>query len=244
MTDGWDDVVDVDEPQTWPMPVMEWVNDRARRLSGHATVGANLGMALVEDEPELLALLRGSKLLVYHATRLLDYEATSVRRDGLRMLTLELVCDRVDQAYVAGHLDARQRHRLRNNSVFALQASDGREGQVCFSLSRTAYDESPHGVHSLLSLWGGEAVYWAHADDADPPSMGTPTIVVARLLVDPSVPVSFFPSLPAIFVARELELPGLYADVIYGGDVPGLDILDLWQPGSREYARHSGLPQA
>jgi hypothetical protein len=133
---------------------------------------------------------------------------------------------------------------LSENTVFSLKVEDGRDGQVCLSLSRTVYDESPEGAHSLLSLWGGEAIYWAHADAADPPSTGTPTIVVAGLSVDPSVPVRIFPSLPALFVARNLELPGRYADVMYRAAVPGRDILALWQPESPEYARHIGLPKA
>jgi hypothetical protein len=237
------EAVDPDDPATWPPDVLGWVRAEADRLAGMAEFASDLSTALAEREHKLRALIAPRKVLVYHATRLLEHEIAEIRASGLVPLSRNLVNRRIRRAYECGLLTTAERDRLDANTVYALDEQEGREGQICFEVGRSAFDDSSSGFAWLLSLWGGEGIYWALADERDPPTLGRPTIVVAQ--IDVAVPedhLRVFPGLAPVFVGTVLRLPGRYGDVLFRPPVPASDILDLWHPGDPEYDRHPGLP--
>lgn len=93
-------VLDIDNPASWPGPVIEW----ARRWAERRDSLDEMRVDLMEAESELRALLVDRKARAYHCTRLLDHEVASVRESGLLALTSELVADRLQQALRVGAL--------------------------------------------------------------------------------------------------------------------------------------------
>jgi hypothetical protein len=233
--------IDIDESGTWPEPVREWVKPYVESLRGTTTFTSDLAVPL-EREDELRALL-GDQLLAFHCTRLLDHELDAVRRQGLRPLTLELVVERIDAAHAHGHLSDRDRERLRQRNLFALNDARYREQQVCLVLGRSGLDDS--GVVPLMSRWGGEAISMADPDSTEPAAfIGRPAVVVTAIDLSVSHTVSpTFPSLGKLFVGAGLGTNGRYADVLLRAPVPAGDIVSIWQPGDAHYDRHRTLPR-
>jgi hypothetical protein len=230
---------------------MAYVSGWANRLAGTTEYPGDLAVPL-EEESQFVRLLGDRSLLVYHCSRLLDFEVESVRREGLRALSAGLVARKLNVAHAAGALTADQHARLLDSHVYALDNSDGRGGKVCALVGRTALDD-PFGLERLLSIWGGEAIYWAHGDDpADDPlrlggalrGLGRPAVVT--LAVDLGAlgrdATLFFPPLHRLFVATILELNEVCGEAHIPTAVQGSEVVDIWQPGHPEYDRHPTLP--
>jgi hypothetical protein len=238
-----DDLIDVDDPASWPPLVRAWAAEQADRLRGSANFTEDLRFFPDRDE-EFRARLAGRKLRVYHATRLLDHEVSWIREHGLRPLTRELVEERIEAAHQHGYLTAAERERLLAENVFALGYAQDREGLVNLVIGRRGYDDDPTDVTPLLSAWGGEGIYRA-AEGLEEylARLGRPAIVAAAVDLSgsfPEAPTS--PSLPNLFVGRLLELPHCWAVLQIRRSVPTQDVLAIWQPGHPEYDRHRELP--
>lgn len=234
-------LVDPDDQRTWPANVLAWARTRAASLAGSTEFTSDLNTELLEREQEFRALFAGTKVIVYHCTRLLEWEADDIRRGGLAPLTPELVARRIDQAEVRGPLGPEIAARLRASDVFTLRSATGRDGQVCAVIGREGFEDS--GLDYFFSLWGGEGIYWAHADNPDPPRLGRPAIVVAGIDVsDRSRELRFGPALSKLFVGLLLGTRGNYADVFLESSIPASDVIAIWQPGHPEYDRLPRLP--
>jgi hypothetical protein len=235
-------LVDVDDPTTWPKGIPEWVAPYVDALRGTTIYTSDLRVPL-EREDELRTLLAGHRMLAFHCTRLLDHEVADVRAHGLRPLTLELVNERIERAHAHGYLGDADRNRLRERNVFAMNEAEYREDKVCVVLGRAGLDDT--GVVSLMSRWGGEAIYMCDPDSEEPVAfLGRPTIVTAG--VDLSVSHTLSPtysSLGKMFVGTLLGTEHRIADVFVPGPVPAEDILAVWQPGDADYDRHPTLPR-
>jgi hypothetical protein len=238
-----DDVIDPDDVATWPLELRDWVQRQAAARDPAAATAGDLGWDLVEREAELRALLGPRKVLAYHCTRLTAHEADDIRASGLRRLSPELVEKRLRDAHSDGLLSDEVYAQLASQSVYVLNEDANRDGQVCLIAGKRGLDDVP-GCALLLGLWGGEAIYWGHADGADAPRLGTPTIVVARIDASLSGDIlRVFPGLAHLFVATWLGVRERNCDVHLRAAVAGEDILDLWQPGHPDYDRHLGLPR-
>jgi hypothetical protein len=238
-----DSLIDPDDQRTWPPLVLAWAEARAASLAGSTEFTNDLNSRLIEREDEFRALFVGTKVLVYHCTRLLEWEAEDIRSGGLAPLTRGLVVRRIDQADARDALGREEAERLRTSDVFTLRNACGREGQVCFVLGREGFEDS--GVQDFFSLWGGEGIYWAHADDADAPRLGRPAIVAAGIDVsDPRRALRFGPALSKVFVAPLLGTRDNYADVFLEASVPASDTMAIWQPGDPEYDRFTRSPKS
>jgi hypothetical protein len=184
---------------------------------------------------------------VYHSARLLDEEVWAIRHHGLFSLSEDLVTSRIRSACASGHLSTAERDALLSSSVFASGNITGRYGQVCAVAGRRIFDDDPPAIELLLCLWGGEAIYWAHESTALGErlrDLGKPAVVVVNLnFATSSRPPFFAPMLAKLFVGKILRLNRSYGDVYYYGSVMPQDIVDIWQPGHREYDRHHRLPQ-
>jgi hypothetical protein len=223
--------VDSDDPRSWPEDIRDWVAREAAHRNPASSTAGDLGWDLVEREAELRALLA-------------PHKSDNVRAFGLRPLTPGLVHRRLREAHEDGLLSEAEHARLDARSVYALGEDDNRDGQVCLIAGRAGLDDDA-GCELLLALWGGEAIYWDHADNADAPRLGRPTVVLAR--IDPAAAgddLIVFPGLAHLFVASWLGIEARNCDVHLRAGVPAEDILELWQPGHADYDRHAGLPSA
>lgn len=199
----------------------------------------------IPPDRQVLELLEGRPLRVYHATRLLPHEVESVRDDGLRTLTEDHVQRRIAGAVEVGAIEIEAADFLRAHTVFVKKhAVEGRRDQVCAIAGTDVFTEHPSGVRLLLSTWGGEAIYWCVGDgmQARLRSLGTPSIVVLDLPMN-GTPWLMFPGLGAVLAAclGRLDSPG--ADVLYRGPVPASAVVDVWQPGMPGYDQYDRLPR-
>ncbi len=233
--------VDIDDVGTWPLHIRVFSEKWASALQGTTRLAADLELPDAE-QISFEAMIGDLPLRVFHCTRLLDEEAAAIRRQGLVRLSEELVASRIRSACAAGHLTAAERDTLTSGSVFASGNAAGRPGQVCAVVGRTIFDDDPGAVDTLLGLWGGEAIYWAHEDTALAArlrAMGKPSVVVVNLRPAGTSRAPFFAPSPAkLFVGHLLQLPVTYGDVHCYGPVTQEDIVDVWQPGHRDYDRH------
>lgn len=190
----------------------------------------------------LQPLLSGYLLRAYHCTRLLDHEVVRIRSQGLRLLTAELIRDRVESALLHGDISVPEHDLLLAEHVFATGSAENRRDQVCLALSRRTFTWQASGVQPLLSHWGGEGMRGPH-NGRLLRSLGRPAIVVA--LLDLTMPGRhlFFPCLENIFVGAFLGLEDVGADVFFRSPIGGDRIEAIWQPGLAEYEGLGELPR-
>lgn len=235
-------IVDVDDRATWPAPVAETVARWASDYGGVTTYPSDLPLPL-EADSTLSELLSGCVLRAYHCTRLLDHEVQMIRERGLRVLTAELIRDRIISAQRASAITKRDAAMLSNANVFATGEASGRENQVCFVLSTLLFQVDPGACTLLLTTWGGEAMYMSSRRDAMPlqlSQLGKPTIVVS--LLQPFLVTAVWPHLSKVFVAAALGLAERWADAFYGAAVPPSNIEAILQPGDTVYDEFGPLP--
>jgi hypothetical protein len=93
--------VDVDDQSTWSRIVAERVAGLSARLKGTTEFTSDLRISW-EEEGEFRSLLEGNLVRAYHCTRQLDHEVEMIREQGLRMLTEQLLVDRVNALWRTG----------------------------------------------------------------------------------------------------------------------------------------------
>ncbi|MEV6857449.1 hypothetical protein AB0M89_27025 [Streptomyces microflavus] len=238
-------IVDVDVPATWPAPLVGLVGELAdkARLSVHAPENYQ-DLDLTSHEDTALALLEGHLVRARHHTRLLDHEKDAIRAQGLRLLDAQLVNDRLHQAHALGYLTVQERERLQavNETVPGQRGRGRREGQVCLTLSAAAQLHHVHGIHRLLTYWGGEAIYRQHGEGSPAlatklRSLGVPSVVTALLDLAAAGQQrpSIFPSLVHVFVGKALGHDPANADVFYESPIPLQRIESIVSPGDLAY---------
>ncbi|MCK9461342.1 MAG: hypothetical protein M0R80_17065 [Proteobacteria bacterium] len=242
-------MIDVDDAATWPTEVLAWVDEHTVELCGSTEFTADLR---IDDEEDLRRLVGSQLVRAYHCTRLLDHERRVILDQGLRRLGPDLVNERIRRAHEVGAISDAERDAFESGNQFADPAWSFRapitEGQVCLILSRQIFDESPNGCEPLLSIWGGEAIYFPlenrHRERLH--SLGRPSIVVAAIdfSVTPADQHECCPSLANCMVGMRLGFSDLGADVFFRAPVPPENIDAIWQPGDAPYDRHRRLPRS
>jgi len=230
--------IDVDDRQTWPRELSARVDEWVERCRGTTKYTPDLPLD-IEDEAGFRALFRGHLLRVYHCTKLLPHEGASIRREGLRPLSAELLVDRIRSARAALALSADQAERLLGGHVYAAGEQQSREDQVCFVLSKQMFDYHRDGCEPLFATWGGEGIYRSSGtlelrDVLD--SIGTPTVVQAAIDLSTAGEHLFFPALQKVFVGVALGLRDAGGDVFYRAAVPGAQIERIIQEGEPEWS--------
>lgn len=241
------DVVDIDEPASWPDSVTAWAHERAAFLKGSSSTVGDLDIPSADDDP-FRALLRGHIVRAYHATRLLDHEVESIKNHGLRKLSASLVGDRIEAAHDNGCISETLRDELHEAHVFATGEQQTRGGGVCLVLSKITLSKSVYEVWKFLTIWGGEAMYMSSGVElikSHLELLGRPAIVVAH--IDLSAPFATHyvgPWLPKLFVGQVLGIEGVGATVVYRSTVPPNRIEGIWQPGNPKYDQFEELPRS
>lgn len=244
-------VVDVDDRATWPSHIAEFAEEWAEQLRGTTEFTSDLAIPIEQCE-DFLRMLKGHLVRAYHCTRLLTHEVEMINAQGLRTLNKTLIADRIDAAHRAGAITEAERKAFELGHVLSSQDPDWsesapyREGQVCLMFSRNILDEHAHGVHSLLSMWGGEAIYFPlkqrHGERLR--SIGRPAIVVVHVDVAASPGRDrLVPHLDRTFVGVALGLDDVGCEMLHRASIPPEQIEAIWHPGDRGYDRHLKLPR-
>lgn len=109
----------------------------------------------------------GGSIIVYHCTRLADHEIRDIRKNGLKMLTPDLVKSRIANAVTNSLLTEEQGSYLIKSKHIAAKL-DGKWGvrsNLLFFCSTKSPLKYWDGVGRFFRYWGGEAIYVGHEDD-------------------------------------------------------------------------------
>jgi hypothetical protein len=239
------EIVDLDDETSWPEPVRSFVADRAERSVDSTEFTADLPGELIERDEEFHSLFGARRLLAFHSTSLFDHEIDEVREDGLRLLSAELVAEKIARAHLRGAISTGQRDHCLARNVYAIDNTAGREGRICLVVGRSIFDGHGGGLTPFLGGWGGEAMNGGPGPDEDPVlrQLGRPSIVAVG--VDLGLPGHrpyAAPGLAKVFVGRRLGLEEAFGEIHVTADIPGARILDIWHPGVPDYDRHHSLP--
>lgn len=235
--------IDVDRPQTWPRDVAEVVAAHAEQLRDTTEYAGDLDLSY-EDEAAFLTLLGARSLRMYHCTRLLAAEVQAVRRDGLRLLSRDLMTHKINLAVTVGALTAAEGEQLARAHVFATGEHRNRQEQVCLVLSARPLDEDPGGIEPLMRTWGGEALSMSDRGGgwrARLTELGQPAVVVVEVPVQPGVGHSVYPGVLKTFVGAVLKLK-IGADVFFRQPIPGLAVMAVWTRKDAPYEALRALP--
>ena len=215
-------LIDIDHPTSWPAHIYSTVAEWANECAGKTKYTNDLSLNL-ELEAPFREQLQGHLLRAYHYTRLLSHERQMVGTHGLRMLSADLLAERIHAARVANAITDVEAEIFHKAHVFAVGEEKYREGQVCLVLSERLYERDPDACLPMLSSWGGEGLY--RSSGSVPfrwklSQLGSPTRVVAHVALEDSEKHAVYPALHKVFVASLLELNDVGADVFYRSHIP------------------------
>ncbi|MEJ0084997.1 MAG: hypothetical protein WDO72_04915 [Pseudomonadota bacterium] len=181
-----------------------------------------------EDEYKALVdRLDGSlvrhRIVGYHCTRLTPGEIRSIKANGLRLLSTDLVRQRLDSCVADGHMTSAQCEYLVGSQIMRESLGNlhgNRTGMIWFCPNRSTLQESS-GVYRLFRSWGGEAVYLGHEEDekiaAVLAGIGTPCIVKCAIPFPCDDP--YYPQFAARFFSQFIS-----NDFEYPEPSPGFDL--------------------
>jgi hypothetical protein len=233
--------IDVDDPATWPEATHAWAKACASGLqypTGRPTADIAISP---EAADEFRSTLGSRRLIVHHSTHLLPHEVTNIRAEGLRLLSEASTQERLMAAVDAGALSPEAHRFAMATNIFATNNHRHREGQLCFVLGRSIFDEDPAASELLLAHWGGEAMRGGPTLAPPLTGIGRPAIIRVALRETAADSLLSFPDLANVFVGTALGLSQRSADVLYRVSVPAEDIVAIFQSGDSEYDCHKEL---
>jgi hypothetical protein len=236
-------VIDIDDISTWPQSILDRTKQWAKKYRGSTKYASDLPIPL-ELESEFRELLGENLLRAYHCTRLLPHEVQLIKLNGLRMLSMGLIQDRIQAAQKANAISEEEAQLISKSNVFCTGEQKHRENQVCLVLSKTVFKNHPSDCEPLLTNWGGEGIYNTSNSKSLSDrvcSLGKPTIVVA--LINPNEPLHAFPSLHKVFLGAALGFKDIAADIFYRASISPNHIEHFLQPGDNTYRSLGRLPQ-
>jgi hypothetical protein len=215
-------LIDIDDPTSWPAHIYSIVAEWANECAGKTKYTNDLPLRH-ELEAPFRERLKGHLLRAYHYTRLLPHERQMVGTHGLRMLSADLLAERIHAAHVANAISDVEAEIFHKTHVFAVGEEKYREGQICLVLSGRLYERDPDACLPLLSSWGGEGLYRSSGSvpfRSRLTQLGTPARVVALVALEDSQKHAVYPALHKVFVASLLELNDVGANVFYRSPIP------------------------
>ncbi|MHB8423934.1 MAG: hypothetical protein ACYDB9_02090 [Gammaproteobacteria bacterium] len=178
--------IDLEDDTTWPEPFREKAltskqlviaylreRDRIDRLAvtdvliriNRPPNGYESDYLLLIDQLE--AMMATYRIVAYHCTRLTPREVVNIKSNGLRVLTADLVRNKIESCAADGHITQTDAEYLLSSEYIAHTLEnkyEKRMGHICYCPNRSTL-RSGGDVHRLFRLWGGEAIYGGHEDD-------------------------------------------------------------------------------
>ena len=179
--------VEIEDEATWPTEFLERARagrrlvvsyQRERRrieelgqqnISARANHSRNAFLPEYDRLVETLeGILSSHRVVGYHCTRLTSGEATDIRVNGLRVLSLELVRVKLRHCFADGHLTQANFAYLQNSPHIADSLRDPygqRTHQVAYCPNQSTLRSAGH-VYRFFQSWGGEVAYGGHENDS------------------------------------------------------------------------------
>jgi len=171
--EGVRELIDLGDPSTWSEPVRLVANDIASQVRGWredlndfrscdlATYDFKLSQ---EFECRFRQAISSSRILAYHATRLLPHEVDSIRNLGLEPLSHGLVERKLAAAFehyrnLTSKADI---EILRKSGPLTWRGTQGRLGSLFMVAPFAIFESGTSGFHWLFRGWGGEAIGWTN----------------------------------------------------------------------------------
>jgi hypothetical protein len=132
--------IDIDDPTSWPADVYRSVAQWAEECAGRTEYTGDLPLR-IELEAPFRERLAGQLVCAYHYTRLIPHEWQTIRERGLRMLSVDLLTERIESARFVGAISVAEAEIFQKAHVFAVGEQKHREGQVCLVLSKRQSNE-------------------------------------------------------------------------------------------------------
>jgi len=214
--------VEIEDIDSWPRDFREEaLNNKAllisyhqeyRRISrlGEKDIKARVNPPNNKYKDEYIALVDNLEQILfkhnivgYHCTRLTPREQTAIKENSLKMLTKNLIQQRLNNA-LKDKLITKWEYQYLLNSKHLQKTLDKKEyrtGMIWFCPNLSTFKEYD-GVYRLFRYWGGEALYWGHENDENISNsikqLGTPCIVKCAL---PFHDVDFYHNYTARFLS-------------------------------------------
>lgn len=248
-------LVDIGSPDAWPEALRAEVDAIAGELTDSRLIESEFAADLWRLDPDgalearLGAVLDGHQIACYHATRLLPHEVDAIIRHGMRVLSDELLRDKVRGA-VRHHpdlIDDATAESMTTMGPLTWQGTrDGRVGRLWVVAPFAMFAE--HGLSGfggLLGSWGGEALGWLSNEspsvaEAAARLTAASTATIVAMAVDATT-LRTRPLWP-ILVGLHLDLIGPGQEWAVTEDVPAGRVVDLLHPVDPRWPRELGDP--
>lgn len=196
-------IIQLHNSQTWPGEINEFINQHMSLIRNYVESSKETEECFNPDNPdlesiysefqvfsrELRRLLNLHRLEMVHCTKLLPHEIEDIKHNGLRILTTDLVRERINAAFEHKYLSAPERDFLLEDYQRKLSVRDfiTRQNQLWFVTPKHLGSESCF-VKRLFTSWDGESVYNEHDHKKTPiayklKAIGNPCIVKANVLI-------------------------------------------------------------
>jgi len=236
---------------TWPTDVLlflrsnevllEQLNRRDLGFGDEAVRKIHHGDALMHD---FRTLLNNYYLHGYHCTRLTDVEVKNIVKNGLDVLTEDLVVKRINRLEKDRIILPETASRLLANHQASKQ---NRKDKIyfCFFLPHLAGS----GIYRPLKYWGGEALFCCHeADQILGPllsSIGTPCIIEANVRIET---LPYYSYLTNHVVRAYLNSQGIKVDSFEHENcststIPAKDIIRIYKFPEETFIHLTGCDQ-
>jgi len=234
--------IDIEDPRTWPDTLVKVMSENKNLFVAYHSeekrldkLGREDFMLRIRRPPNLhkdqynkvietiVGILEKENIVGYHCTRLLDHEINNIKNVGMRMLTRELVTERLQSALDLGLLSTEQ-HSYISNSEILNDSLDDKMGKrtdyIWFNPNLSTLREGD-GVFRFFQSWGGEAVYNGHEEDTKISpglrSIGNPCIVKC------SIPIADIDE-DAVYLSRRFVSQFILDEIPYPHPTAGFDM--------------------
>ncbi len=191
--------IEIEDINSWPDAVRLLLADNLKLLSNHAARCIEIdNMEYIERisaanqyayKRELIIekinkIIKNCNLIGYHCTRLLDFEISDIKNNGMQLLSVALIKNRLEEAVTRNYISEELALYLLSKNQCADEFRQGRLWFVC----GVSILKVEGFVVRLLKSWGGEALYNSHEiDDFSGTALrniGTPCIIRCMLVPD------------------------------------------------------------
>ncbi|SEP47298.1 hypothetical protein SAMN04490178_1441 [Propionispora vibrioides] len=168
-------------------------------------------------------VLNKYNIIGYHCTRLTPTEISAIYREGMKVLSPDLIRSRLNSAREHGHLSQTEFEYLANSPKIKANLHNlhgTRTGNLWFCPNRSTLKECS-AVYRLFRSWGGEAMYCGHENDGH--ILGTLRTIGVPCIVKCSIPISDADQYPPNYVERFLSY-FISKDIEYPEPSAGFDM--------------------